>query len=112
MEGRKDQVCARSQGAFPQSGAGTGRGNHCTIMLCKEQRDAQLVTAQTNLLFGGFLPLVPQGRGSAWKGGFQAAFSGRGLPQQEPAALEALARLLVGPVGGMLRAPGCPGGTQ
>lgn len=112
MEGGKDQVCARSQGALPQSGAGTGRGSHCTIMLCKEQRDARLVTAQPNLLFGGFLLLVPQGCGSTWKGGFQAAFSGRGLLQQEPAALEAFVHLPVGPVGRMLRASSCPGGTQ
>lgn len=112
MEGGKDQVCARSQGALPQSSAGTGRGSHCTIMLCKEQRDAWLVTAQPNLLFGGFLPLVPQGCGLTWKGGFQAAFSGRDLLQQELAALEALACLPVGPVGRMLRASSCPGGTQ
>lgn len=56
MEGRKDQVCARLQGAFPQSGAGTGCGKHCTVTLCMEQRDARLVPAQHYLLCGGSLP--------------------------------------------------------
>lgn len=56
MEGRKDQVCARSQGAFPQSSAGTGRGKHHTVTLCMEQRGAPLAPAQQYLLCRGSLP--------------------------------------------------------